>query len=91
MSVGKEGVVRQKQVPSYMGDIRAELEQIENSVSLLRDSLAPVLKDDLLSSEESNKTDEETLVPFACDLRDFHRRMKTILSAVNYMNEALEL
>lgn len=87
----QEDKIRERQVLRYTGMIRDDLEQIYNSVSILRDNLTPVLKEDLLSSDSNKEEEEEKLVPFACDLRDFHRRMKNILSTINYMNEALEL
>lgn len=86
----KEGKVRERQVPLYMGMIRENLEQTEKSLSVLRDSLGLVLKDQLPTVSE-NSTEEENLVPFACDLRDFHQRMEIIVDTINYMNKALEL
>ncbi len=90
MDKPEEDKIRQKQVPLYTVMIRDDLERISASLSVLRDNLAPVLRDNLLSGD-SNKEKEEELVPFASELRDFHSRMETLLSAVNYMNEALEL
>lgn len=78
MNTPKEDTVRLRLYAGkvYLGKVGDDLERLDTSLSVLRDNLSSVLRENLLS-EESNS--------------DFHRKIETILSAINYMNEALEL
>ena len=90
MNKQEKSTIRERQVPRYMSMIDYDLERIEKSLAVLRDNLVSVLKEDL-SENEDDMEPKEVLVSFAGNLRGFHSRIKTILSTIDYMNEALEL
>lgn len=91
MSDGEAARVREREVPRQMGDIQEALEKLDNASRVLRDKLAPILKDNLVSPKDTGTKDKESLVPLANDLREFYHRINNILSTIGYLSEACEL
>lgn len=83
--------IREREIPHQMGDIQDALEKLNNASCVLRDKLAPILKDNLVSPKDTETKDKESLVPLATDLREFCHHINNILSIIGYLSEACEL
>lgn len=84
---------REREIPHQMSDIQDVLERLDNASSVLRDKLIPILKDDLVSSKdtETDASAEKSLVPLASELKLIRRHVNKILSTIMYLTEACEL
>ena len=83
---------RERQIPRQIVDIQEALEKLDDASCVLRDKLAPILKDDLISpNKDAEAKDEKSLVPLATELRLICHRVNNILSTIQYLTEAREL
>lgn len=86
-------IEQEKQIPDQLKILDNDLNELDSAIAILRDKLSPVLRDDLISVNDSvNDTEEDQdLVPLAAQIRVFDRRLRIALSAVRYFSKACQL
>lgn len=82
-------VKEDKEVEVEIKELRASLDQLESSISVLHDALGRVMYPSVQS--EKGETKVPALVPLALDLRKQNTRIANLINLVNDMLSGLQL